>query len=1122
MKPSFAADEQRLQEIIANFLEACDTGDESDWRTLALEHPDLAEELSSYFADQELLANLAAPLRELFQATTGGSTLVDGPAESRFPPGSKVGDFVIRREIGRGGMGIVYEADQQSLARRVALKVMPKAATLDEQQTRRFRLEAQAASQLQHPHIVPVFEVGSALGLHYYAMQLIDGKSLAVRLAEIRALGGAWPQGNAAPFMGGPGRPGYYAAIAAMGQQAAEALDHAHRRGVVHRDIKPANLLVDEHGHIWITDFGLAKIESAAELTRTGDLVGTLRFMPPERFDGWSDPRSDIYSLGLTLYELLTTQPAFKEQSQERLIQQILRAEPPPPRRLERRVPVDLETIVLKAIAKEPGQRYRTAGELADDLRLFLANRPIKASRVTIVGRGRRWCQRNPLVAGLLGSVAALLIALAVGSSLMASRLADERQNVENERRVAVANLREAYLAQAQGQRHSGQPGRRFKSLEALANAAEIRIGLDLRNEAIACLVLADLRPAKSWQPQSRFANGHPCVAFDARLETYAEADVGGNIVIRRIRDDGEICRLPGAGAEYGAFSLSPDGRYVTLRARNSHAVRVWDVERRRTVDLDMPDGHIAPGAQYYFPGGERTAIGFTDQSIRIYDLSSGNETKRLKFNAPIEALAVHPSGHKVAVIFAQKPQIDIVDVESGSILASYPQPAIVGGMAWHPEGKLLAVVGIIGSYQCHVINTETRRRHATLEGHKSEVVGCAFSQTGDFLVTTSWDKSTILWDTASGRPHTKVAGHFIQIGNDEQHIAYYRPDTGAIGLWDVAAGRECRTFHAPSERHSGPWCVDIHPQGRLMASASDDGARLWDLVTGRELALLPVGNSRTSLFLPSGDLLTYGEFGLQRWPVVEQGTTLQIGPPALVTPRKGWSNYSNAGLSRNGRRLAAVVDQDQAIVLDPEQLGAPVVCGPHEQLAYLRLSPDGKWLATGAQHGSGIKIWDAASGQCVKDIKAGNYGATEFSADSRTLVTWSAGHVPEAWDVGTWQPQPLSDPRWELVAYSRDGATMAVVTPGGILLKDSAGGQELATLAPADLLPVSRLCFSPDGSRLAASCNNFHSIQVWDLHALRRHLRTMNLDWRRQPESPISFPSASPWKVKVVLAATS
>ena len=322
----------------------------------------------------------------------------------------RLGEYRIIRELGRGGMGIVYEAVQESLGRHVALKVIPRHGVLDTKRRQRFQREAQAVAKLHHTNIVPIFAVGEHEGLPYYAMQYIRGDGLD-QLLDI------WRQDASHRD------EVHWRFVARVGVQAADALQYAHDQGILHRDIKPANLLIDEQRVAWITDFGLAKLIGRDDLTNSGDIIGTLRYLAPEALRGQTDHRSDIYSLGLTLYELLTLQPPFGDLSPSELLRCVTEEQPARPRTLDRTIPLDLETIILKATAREPGDRYATAGALADDLRSFLDDRPIRARRASPIEHLTRWCRRNKMVAAMT-SVAAitLLTATIVGWVLYAAR----------------------------------------------------------------------------------------------------------------------------------------------------------------------------------------------------------------------------------------------------------------------------------------------------------------------------------------------------------------------------------------------------------------------------------------------------------------------------------------------------------------------------------------------------------------------------------------------------------------------------------------------------------------------------------------------------------------------------
>jgi serine/threonine protein kinase len=442
-------DDPRLLRAAQAYLAALEGGGRPDRREFAARYPDLAGELEPYLAALDLFHTPGTTLPIGFRPAVQDETL----------PAQPIGDFRILREIGRGGMGIVYEAVQLSLGRRVALKVLPFASALDAKHLQRFKHEAQAAAQLHHTNIVPVFSVGAERGVHYYAMQLIEGQDLAEVIGHLRPL-----EPEAAPNPSAASRAAsavtdtaaklstqrasrsasFYRTAAGLALQAAEALEHAHQLGVIHRDVKPANLLVDERGTLWVTDFGLAPLHSAVGLTRTGDLLGTLRYMSPEQAAGQGAPvdaRTDVYSLGATLYEMLTLEPLFAGDDYQLLLRQVLNDEPRPPRALDRSMPPELETIVLKAVNKNPMDRYATARELADDLRRFLDNRPILARRPTLAQRVHKWGRRHPSV--VLAGIVFLVLACAgsmIGAALLNAEKAEQiKRAQEAEARFQLA-----------------------------------------------------------------------------------------------------------------------------------------------------------------------------------------------------------------------------------------------------------------------------------------------------------------------------------------------------------------------------------------------------------------------------------------------------------------------------------------------------------------------------------------------------------------------------------------------------------------------------------------------------------------------------------------------------------
>ncbi|MCP4592602.1 MAG: serine/threonine protein kinase, partial [bacterium] len=424
-----------LEVLAAEFMERCRRGEHPSIDEYAEQHPELAGEI------RELFPTIATV--EQFKGA-GSDHSGRGPVRGDVQL-ERLGDFRIIRELGRGGMGIVYEAEQESLGRRVAVKVLPRQMLLAATQLDRFECEARTAAKLHHTNIVPIFGVGQHEGYHFIVMQYIRGVGLDAILRELQRLlldtgvdgehasckspsnqtresidalsiarslatitaapgsGGSRPEDEpiGSPSAERPSRsastpttglgPAYWHSVARIVLQAADALEYAHRQGTLHRDIKPGNLLIDADETVWVADFGLAKAMDQQGVTRTGDVVGTLRYMAPEQFKGQYDARSEVYSLGLTLYELATLRPAFAETGKTTLIDAIARGHPKAPRQLCPHLPRDLETVILKSTASDPDTRYVSAGTLADDLRCFVEDRPIQARRATAVERLQRW-----------------------------------------------------------------------------------------------------------------------------------------------------------------------------------------------------------------------------------------------------------------------------------------------------------------------------------------------------------------------------------------------------------------------------------------------------------------------------------------------------------------------------------------------------------------------------------------------------------------------------------------------------------------------------------------------------------------------------------------------------------
>jgi eukaryotic-like serine/threonine-protein kinase len=1140
-------------EILAEeFLERYRRGERPAVTEYVARHPELSEEIREVFP--ALLAVEEAGPHHAFL----GSARFPASHGNRSIP-HRLGDFRIVGEIGRGGMGVVYEAVQESLGREVALKVLPLGALADPAALKRFRREARAVAALHHSNIVPVFGIGEDVGYHYYAMQLIHGQTLEAVLRGVRRLrdlAGPVPiladtaaqreatgiagslvtghftglaadhgceHGNAqtteavtssspmdrADTSAAPvdatittiitiaerGESHYHRRIARVGLQVAEALAYAHDQGVLHRDIKPSNLLMDEAGTVWVLDFGLAKADGVGEQSASRDVVGTLRYMAPERFDGRSDRRSDVYGLGVTLYELLTLRPAFDATQQAALIHQVLHGAPTSPREIDRRIPRDLETIVLKAMAKEPAARYASAHAIGEDLRRYLENRTILARRSTSLERTGRWCRRNPAVAALLTSVVALLTFIAGHYSVSATRYKHQFERARTAEIDGRERLFVSYLAQARASRFSHRPGQRFAALRALSEAAKIHRTPELRDEAIAALSLPDLdeihRSSESFQGV--------ILVHDPLLERYARLDWDGVLSVRRVADDSEIRRFasPGPVGENYFLAFNPDGQYLAViyRLASSHPLKLWRLDREEPVlTLDDPGGIY--GANFT-PDGLRIAVVYTDGSVVFHDLASGRVAARCEFGGSVRDLAFSSDGRKLAVTLATDPlNIKICVIPSGEVVREITVRSPCA-LAWDPNGSTLAAAS--QDARIYLYDTETGRQTGVLADHTAEGIFVNFQPAGSLLASNGWDGKLRIWRHQTGEMLLSLsAGGAMEFRRDGLRFAAM----AAYGpvVFQVADGREYRSLvQSPVRRRDHFLCSALHPNGRLLAVGTTSGVGFWDIDRDVSVASLPIGQTQSLLFEPSGDLLTMGRTGLARWPVRKDpadSNSLRVGPPDLLSTTKG----ERISHSRDGRILARCQDYASPIVLDFEHPGSSIRLGPQSDVRYIAVSPDGRWAATGSHNSrDGVKVWSLPGGRLEKHFpNPGLYASPLFSPDGRWLAT-NLGNKLTLWTVGDWR-DGLSLEGGAL-SFSPDGRLLAIAQPAGsVQLVEAESGRLVASLDDPQQSRSRQATFSADGSRLILTSDDSRAAHIWDLRAIRHELLTMGLDWDWPP----------------------
>lgn len=1014
------------------------------------------------------------------------------------PISQMFGDYVILGEIARGGMGVVFKARHVKLNRIVALKMILAGKLASHADIERFATEAQAAAQLEHPGIVPIYEVGEIGEQRYFSMGFVEGESLSAKIAT-----GPLAAREASTLL----------------VAVAEAVDYAHSKGIIHRDLKPGNVLVGKDGQPRVTDFGLCKRTSgASELTGTGQVLGTPSYMPPEQAAGKIDeigPLSDVYSLGAILYTLLTGRPPFQTPNAVETLLQVLTREPVSPRQLNANIPPDLETICLKCLEKESHRRYHSAQEFADDVRRYLKGEPTLARPLSAPARAWRWCRRNRVVAALMAGVAAALIAGTVVSSYfgilareraeLAEKYSEEMRKQRNLAKDAetrrTRQLRDAYFSQAQAHRWSGRSERRFKGLAALAKAAEIEPSAELRNEAIAGLALADIRATRQWELAPPSPGGMN-VAFDNRYERYARYDAAGRIQVRRIADDAELFELPGEGMRVEwVFRFSPGDRLLAARYEQpgKTVCHIWDLEKQ-TVRFSIPFA-VHLGALNFSADGRAVAAGEHNGTIHVFDVETGHEIQQVPSVSAPYSVAFHPGKNQIAVSSHLSPQVYLHDLDSNQAPRLLPHPVGVRGVAWNPDGRLLATA--CADARVYVWNLDGNPQWTTLSGHTHTVTTVVFNRQGNLLASYGWDGITRLWDPFLGRQLVSTPGEMVQsarFGPDDAQLGFSLSPR-EVGIWEVAPGVECRPLGRGATRPPYSLAAAFSADGQFLATASDDGVRLWDLCNDREIGLSREPGFFKVGFHPQSEyLFATGRSGFSTWSIAIEGEG--AARVATIGPRQnsgGLSGLQRSSLSADANTLV-VAGPDTLVALKVGPSGAierQLFQGPHPGAASAAVSPDGKWGASGTWKGTGVKVWDLNARELLRDLPVAESAHVQFSPDGNSLVT-ATGAEYRIWSVATWEPVKAI-PRDRTadvpgpICFSPDGKLLALRLNlnSGFALFDGTKFDHLADFEAGPQIP---LCFGPDGAELAVEGDE-GLIQVWDIRTLRAGLRRMKLD---------------------------
>lgn len=1039
----------------------------------------------------------AATLRELLPAVLALVQMADAPQpdatiikQTNSFPYDRLGDFRLIREIGHGGMGTVFEAEQLSMGRSVALKVLPFATLVQDKSLQRFRNEVRAAGALDHPNIVAVYSIGEERGVHFYAMQLIRGQTLADVIGQLRksaadklqrsiaASGSSTVSRRATTPQETPAwmttavhspKEALYRSAARLGIQAAEALQYAHDQGVLHRDIKPSNLIVDREEKLYITDFGLARIEADAGMTMTGDLLGTLRYMAPEQALAKPvviDHRADVYSLGATLYELFTLQPAFVATDRSELLKLIALDEPPPLRKLDRCIPPELETIVHKAMAKNRDERYQTAQRLADDLRAYLEHRPIKAQPPSWGDRVRKWSLRHQALVRAAGLAFVLLTAILVVSTAVVMR-AQSR---------AVAALGEAsdllYQADMSLAYLTFEKGWSDEAERLLARHQPAERGSDRRGFEWYLLHSVVRKPAS-------FA----LVGHEGSVNEIAAFQDGGRLA--SVGDDGtlriwdlqsqKLLRRFQLGAEpLYSVAVSPDGRFVAAGSKAVYLCELAEGDQVREIFRSedniealafRADGaRLAAGSRYHDVflltlAGElvgRTPCGSRVQSLEYVskenqllfpnritesradgvgvaqlwrdDLSVVQEQFDCKAdhgNVNVAVARSLPDGQYILVGERYKGRAHLINRGSGFVVASAGDARrLLSDLAVAPNGGEVAISYVDGTIEYRQLRSRRgivsfSNRPRIFQAHQGETLATRFVS-ADRLATCGADGLVKVW-TLSDSPERA----YDLPGSDDFQNASLSPE-GALLLYtgansctivDSSNGRVLwKTGKTAAISPVLAWAPTGNRFSVCLSSSHKRRLRIFNRIGEEISAIEPLGTPRGVAFSPSDQLVAI--VGNQQLQLCNTESGEEIA-------QRSGAGHAVA-FSHDGKWLAYGGDSDRIQICAIPGLLTQRELVHGKGVRSIAFSPDDAILAAGHEDGV-VRLWDVATGHNRAEIAGHEHRVADiaFSPDGRALM--SCDGVVRIWSVAHARSYGIFYDSAAHMSLSADGRSLAV-----------------------------------------------------------------------------------------------
>ena len=1024
-------------------------------------------------------------------------------------------------------MGVVYEASERQLNRRVALKVLPFTASSDSRLVDRLHHEAQIVARLSHPHIVTVYGSGECDGVHFIAFQFIDGPSLDKSLKISRT----GPDDSSSATRQRPVPPKiHWRWMATLGRDVADALQHAHEQGIIHRDIKPSNLLLDSTGKIWVTDFGLAMASGLSQLTATGDLLGTLRYMSPEQATGQRgvvDRRTDLYSLGITLYEMATGRSAYSGQDRAALLKQILFDAPMPIHRQVPSIPRDLATIIGKATAKLPSERYFTAREFAADLQRFLDGRPIVAQPPTISDRIRHFGSRYRLP--LTITVTALFLLLAAWNAITqrhSSQLADQIQLLSQSQRETLKREWETLISAAQRGRLTSAPGRRQQGLASLEQATRLLPQLNLtfaeksqlRDEWIATLAVPlDLVPQSSIQ----FEHSVFSAAVDDRFQycVRAASTLTAVDLFSLDTSQGDLPPRELAIDPHGSlyYFFGSGGNYLATETLNGNecVLSVWETATgKRTVRETGWNQLIA-----WKEDGRTLAFISLAGNVKIVDATTGTVAHEWTFPTAVTNYAWRPGHSQVAIVSRDlaTSRVSVCDASWGTVLEEQVLPFPLMNIEWHSSGRfLICQVGAGRGEKVVVWDWVSRREQATLPHSLDRYL---VPTTGDLIATESISGESIVWNAVLGQEVSRVLGRPVAFASNGKRFA----TCTSIGLhqWEIVRSDVFQVFAPALHFQSELTDVGLSPDGRWLAVTANAGIALLDTQTHREIDV-PLRGGRCAQFVQSGDQLLLVSSHAGSPDLVGSGVSLEersfhpengtVSEPVTVFPVDRPALYGHgAGRVAGSSRFWAIANGgDELVIVDRESKQVTPV-GSRPQLTNGTVSPDGRWAVSGFFHGEGVPLWDVSRGTLDRILwDVAGAASVEFSPDGKWLAV-STSHETRVFETTNWTVA-LTRPRTDSsdicipIAFSPDSRLLVLTENQWDLdLYELPPENSGDRIHPATWNRVARLGspepayggmarFSADGRFLARA--NWSQVQLWNLESLKSHLREQGLAW--------------------------